>query len=474
MSKVLLTNGGVPPNPPAGRIALFTRSSDDRLWYKLSDGTLIGPLDGTGSVSDLQTAYDGGNTIAIPLSGSPVALSNASNANPTLTVTHNFVGAGDAVQVTMSGSSTGNGILSQTSGSGAGFVGISLGTGPAYDANTFNSPAYTAKVEGSGPSARGLSVEFSDPGATGIGIEIFNAGGSFIGQQIAMDATSSGSALVVVHEGSAPAIVSTTESETSFLGLVSANGDGLRVELQSVAATGTGLASQVAGGSATGLQVTMLGTSSGVAASIIHNGSGIGLQIDPGSGDAIRVIGAGPSTLFSVDSVGATSTPQVTFLVPGSSDTITLLGRSGVAGEPLNPRVRLPGAVNIGALGRVWGRYYVPNASPLNLGTDVTTSAQLPTCFTITNNVGPGLVVNLPFASAYHNGDEIRVINASNPGQTIDVTTAAGTQTTWDSFSTAPGTGPFTIAAGTGRRFMAWSPANGGFGSVWVLLTGVL
>lgn len=476
MSKINLTNGGVPATPPSGQTSLFTQSFDKRLYYRLDDGTVIGPLNGGGgSVTDLQTAYDGGNSILIPPSGLAVTITNPNSPAPGLTVTHTFIGGGDAVRVVMGGSSSGTGIVSEHSGAGPCIRATSLGAGNGFFSQVIDSVAMEMEVAGSGASARGLKIDFPSAAPAGVGIEIINLAGSFVGIDIVTGSTGHG--IAISRQPTAP----------------TATGDGISVSMNAFAngigvdsvsagsgesirgvASGSGSPARFEGLSAVSNAVWMAQMNAANAnptLEIYHQGTGVALQIDPTTGDAIRVVGA--TTLFSVDSVGATSTPQVTFLVPGSANTITVVGKSGVVGEPNNPRVRLPGSVDIGAVDRIWHRQYVPNSSPLDLGADATTLAQLPTTYTIQNNLGPGLVVNLPPAASFHNGDEIEVINSSLPGNTIDITSAALTQTIYSDF-VGTGTGPFTVNPGLGRRFKAWAPTNGGVGAAWVLLTGVI
>lgn len=69
-----------------------------------------------GGVSDLQGAYDGGNTIAVITADGPVAMSNVADVTNVLELSRTFAGVGNALDITMGVSTSGTGLAVATLG----------------------------------------------------------------------------------------------------------------------------------------------------------------------------------------------------------------------------------------------------------------------------------------------------------------------------------------------------------------------
>ena len=131
----------------------FQVSVDGGAWTSLS----------TGGVSDLQTAYAGGNTIATT-DARPIAFSNAVDATDLLTLTRTFAGAGVGLNVSMGATTTGNGVTITMT---AGATGLAL----LASGGSISSPGAGANSErfGSGALAAGINAVAVGNGATAPG-----------------------------------------------------------------------------------------------------------------------------------------------------------------------------------------------------------------------------------------------------------------------------------------------------------------
>jgi len=478
MSKIVLTDATTPGALPSGKTQLYTKSGGapgtDGLYYRQGGDPEVGPIIAGGSVNDLQDAYDGGRTIAVTtLGGGPVSISST------------LAGGPDALAVSVGASTNATGVIVTNSGPGAALVAESLGSGNAVEVETNNNKTgVDVKVNGTGVTARGLTVVLTTPGSQGAGIEV-DINSTQAGIDVEQLGTGRG---VFVVSGESTAL----EATVNGTGL---NAKGLVVALPSLGSgTGieVGLNSTQAGinvlqaGVGNGIYVVASASTSNAAIQAVSTnpastGPGIAIDVNlsPGApGQVVTVSGVATANalevrnpvlpVFSVDKDGDTTTPSVIF----GGSRITVAGDSNVVGSPIDPRVTATsGSVYLGRLVRVLS-YSISLNGPYNLETDPFVIARHPTVFYITNNTGSTQPVTIHRSDRYANGTEIVIVNlGGNSIQLIDG--AFGSTQTLISISTAS-ISPQLVAAGAGRRFTARNPANGDFPGLAWMRTGLV
>jgi hypothetical protein len=216
-------------------------------WLVISDGTdwwvTINPFTvSIASVTDLQTAYDGGADITLSANGAVDVNDAVANADgyvmavtaaaggaikDALQVTRNpgvANTAGDAVSITLSSNAVGSGVNVQHSGSGrpAQFAGLGAtsqgssftlpfgnasnavevdhsGTGAAIKVSSFGGPGLLVDfAAGGGPAAIDVNVGFSTPA---LGLDIDQAGNAGAAQIVVSNGFSAGIATAIEHQG---------------------------------------------------------------------------------------------------------------------------------------------------------------------------------------------------------------------------------------------------------------------------------
>lgn len=146
MSRIVLTDGTTPADVSSGNTQVYTKSGGapgtDGLYYKQGSDPEVGPLATAGTVTDLQTAYDGGNTIDATIGGGTVRIRTADDSLtnlqiqklPTIPTT-----AGNGLDIGMNANTSGDAISIQSLGGGDGIY-----------------------IDNGGLSGNGLNVELSD------------------------------------------------------------------------------------------------------------------------------------------------------------------------------------------------------------------------------------------------------------------------------------------------------------------------
>lgn len=476
-----------PPAPSAGSHVIYTKAGG--VFVRSPSGVVVGPLSAGGSVNDLQDAYDGGASIAVA-AGTPVAITGAATGDA---LTSETSGTGSAIYAETNG--LGNGItVSAAAGStGRGIASLMAGTGPAVYAQK-SSTGNGIEVNMINPAAgSGLRVDSFTLGATSPGVDIAHAGEA-VGVLATMTnvVNATGFSAVVSAAGAPSRGVSVAFSDAS------ASGTGMRVEFSGATATGTGLDISNAAGvnSFLAQKISMASGSTGSGIELTHNGTGIGIGIAhtgvgtpstrglkvlaPNAGSVfygaeidvtstnspLLLIQRGAGNLleaqkaavpvFTVDGDGNTTTPSVTF---NGGGTVTILGDTGVAGDPINPRVELTsGSTSVGSVARVHKGSVKVGASPVDVETVVGGQFsdfrnEQPTFVDWQNSSGvPGQVVYLPSATRYPVGTEL-ILWCVPSGNSIVVTDfgVAGQQIK----DTTGASATQNMIAGSARRFLS-------------------
>jgi len=409
-----------PPAPSAGSHVIYTKAGG--VFVRGPSG-VVGPLSAGGSVNDLQDAYDGGNAITV-VAGTSVSITGAATGDA---LRASSAGSGSAIYAEKAVGSTGNAIktygyptttndvISSTSGGGGSAVYAEIAVGSTGHAlKTYGYPATTTDVISSTSDGSGSAV-YAETTGTGNGLTVYALPGS------------TGKGVSSLMAGTGPAVFaekSGTGNGIEVKMISPATGSGLKVESATTLATFPGIAVDHAG-DAVGVLATMTNAvnatgfstvvsavgpfSAGVRVELLGGaaaGSGLSISMQStATGNAIKVQNPDvPATVFTVDNVGNTTTPSVIF----GGSRITVEGDSGVAGDPVNPRVSLTsGSVNVGALVRVYD-------APVSIGLadlDLDGISGYPTVFTVA--VTGANNVLLPKSGKYPSGTEICVINTS-------------------------------------------------------------
>lgn len=158
MSRIVLTDGTTPADVSSGNTQVYTKSGGapgtDGLYYKQGSDPEVGPLATAGTVTDLQTAYDGGNTIDITAAEGRVEISNSTDATDNLYLERTFAGSGNALSIEMGATTTKSAIYI-----------LQLGIGGGIEVGLPNTN-----------SASGFYVEHGDSSSTGDGIQVIQKG----------------------------------------------------------------------------------------------------------------------------------------------------------------------------------------------------------------------------------------------------------------------------------------------------------
>ena len=364
---------------------------------------------------------------------------------------------GNGIEVKMISPAAGSGLRVDSFTAGATSPGVDIAhVGQAVGVlatmtNAVNATGFSTVVSGTGGSSRGVSVAFSDASAsgtgmrvefsgataTGTGLDISNAAGvnSFLAQNISMASGSTGSGIELTHNGTGIGI------GIAHTGVGTASTRGLKVLAPN------------AGSVFYGAEIDVTSTKSPL------------LLIQRGAGNLLEAQKAAVP-VFTVDDDGNTTTPSVVF----GGSRITVEGDSGVAGEPINPRVSLTsGAVDVGVLDRVY-TFYSKVTGSIDLESVSSAQNTRPTVFQFSNTSGVSQSINLLNAARYPNGAEIIVLNTGTDA--INLTDAVGRTLTDLAIA---GVSPVNISGNAGRRLMALNfGVGGGSGSTYWVVTGTI
>jgi ribosomal protein S28E/S33 len=482
-----------PPAPSAGNHVIYTKAGGV---FVRSPSGVVGPLSAGGTVNNLQDAYDGGASIAVA-AGTPVAITGAATGDA---LTSETSGTGSAIYAETNGLGNGVTVYADPGSAGRGIVSLMEGTGAAVYAEKSNT-GNGIEVKMISPAAgSGLRVDSLTAGATSPGVDIAHAGEA-VGVLATMTnaGNATGFSTVVGAAGGFSRGVSVAFSNAS------ASGTGMSVEFSGATATGTGLDISNAAGvnSFLAQKISMASGSTGSGIELTHNGTGIGIGIAhtgvgtastrglkvlaPNAGSVfygaeidvtstkspLLLIQRGTGNLleaqkaavpvFTVDGDGNTTTPSVTF---NGGGTVTILGDTGVAGDPINPRVELTsGPTNVGSVARVHKGSVKVGAASVDVETAVGGQFsdfrnEQPTFVDWQNSGAAGQVVYLPSATRYPVGTEL-ILWCVPSGASIVVTDfGVADQRIKD---TTGASATQNMIAGSARRFLSIGPSG------WIL-----
>lgn len=375
---------------PEGSLYLRTTGGAGQLWIKTNALSTQWTQVVSGGSSSLQLAYNAGPGIIIPLAGTPVAISNALNANAALTLDRTFAGAGDSLVVTMAAATQGTGIVVSQNGTtntgngitvsmGAASAGSGLSIvqpGTTVDSHALNIAASGAtagvvfKVESTSGVSTAAAATISNAGS-GIALDVVSAGPGAAAAAARFSSSGTGDALVV--RGGVSGIVTmltiSQQGALTYLGgdnlatgsdvsiragaAVTAPDNGGLLRIHGGAATSgsaggliaqAGAATDGFGGTAavTGGDVTSgLGGSAGIRGGAASAAGGVGGNVSVFAGDVGAGSGAAGLTLIRGGNVQTNANAGAVEITGGEAQagtgaggSITITGGISLGGRP--------------------------------------------------------------------------------------------------------------------------------------------